>query len=217
MVTNKVFIRIIYLLLFGGIVTIILLTFYQNSLPAHYCYRYSLGRMRIENPILVSIDGIEYVCPDSVIKYCANKDWINRNDVYPYILIAESNVAPVFYPSPLHKTRIWDRHYYPFYKVDTTSQPYKSDTTIYRFYYNLHTFDAYMQSVNSYWYDPSDPNMIDPNADCYDAFAYSSKYRIAVRQHYTTWQIIKLRWHIQQKKEVKSKRSEESEVGLRGA
>ena len=202
MVKNKVLIRIVtWSLLFCGMVGGMLYIISERySLPSSHCYRYSLGQVVIKNPVLVSIGGKEYVCSDSVVKYCSEQNWINRNDVYPYILVVENNVAAVFYTSPLHKTRIWDRYYYPFYKEDTTLQPYKSDTTIYRFYYNIHTFDAYMQSVRSYWYDPSDPNMIDPNADSYDAFAYSAQYRIAVRQHYTTWQIIKLRRHTRQEK-----------------
>lgn len=235
MVKDKVSIRIISLVLLVISALFICIAHSQHPLLRNYCYRYSLGRIEINNPVIVSFDGREYVCPDSAIMYCSDSDWINRNDVYPYVFMAEERRKPISYSSLLHKTRLWDKHYYPFY-VDTISSyyklyttcmyksdgsiwrktntmswlqidssnivarsQYKPDTTIYRFYYDINTFDAYMQSLFGYWYDPSDPDMINPDADCYDAFAYSTQYRIAVRQHYTTWQIIQLRWHTRKK------------------
>lgn len=234
MVKNKVSIRITCLVLFI-ISTLLICIAHSQHLPLrNYYYRYSIGRIEIDNPVIVSFDGKEYVCPDSAITYCSDSNWINRNDVYPYVFMVEEG-KPVSYSSFLHKTRLWDEHYYPFYvdtissyyKGDTTymyksdgsiwrktstaswlqidsldvvaRSKYKPDTTIYRFYYNINTFDAYMQSLFGYWYDSSDPDILNPDADYYDAFAYSTQYRIAVRQHYTTWQIIQLRWYTQKK------------------
>lgn len=236
MVKDKVSVRIICFVLLVIGVLFIFIAHSQHPLLRNYCYRYSLGKIEIDNPVIVSFDGREYVCPDSAIMYCSDSNWINRNDVYPYILTVEEG-EPISYSSLLHKTRPWDEHYYPFYvdtlssyykpdttyiyksdgsiwrKTSTTSWfqidsadinayfQYKPDTTIYRFYYNINIFDAYMQSLYGYWYDSSDPNMIDPDADFYDAFAYSTRYRIVVRQHYTTWQIIQLRWYTWQQQQ----------------
>ena len=59
-----------------------------------------------------------------------------------------------------------------------------------------------MQAVDGYWYDPSDPQRVNPYADCLDAFAFSpNRYRIAVRHHYSLWQILALKNKYRKEKE----------------
>ena len=111
MVKNKVSIRIIVLILVGVGILYIIVVSSPRLLPPNYCYRYSLGKMEIENPVGVSIDGKDYVCPDSAVKYCSDSNWINRADVHPYIFMVEEDELPVFYSSLLHKTRFWDKYY----------------------------------------------------------------------------------------------------------
>lgn len=199
MVKDKVSIRIIVLILVVVGILYIIVVSSPRLLPPNYCYRYSLGKIEIENPVGVSIDRNEYVCPDSAVKYCSDSNWINRADVHPYIFMVEEDELPVFYSSLLHKTRFWDKYYYSFYYADTVSQCYKQNIKIFRFYYDITTFDAYMQATYMYWYVSEDPEWSDPSSDSCDAYAYSDRYRIAVRQHYTTWQIIQLRWHTRKK------------------
>ena len=89
MVKDKVCVRVICLVLLVIGVLFIFIAHSQHSPLRNYCYRYSLGRIEIDNPVIVSFDGMEYVCPDSAVKYCSDSNWINRNDVYPYILTVE--------------------------------------------------------------------------------------------------------------------------------
>ena len=190
MVKNRIFIQIILFvaLLIGVLYCIISI----RLVPQNY-YMYTLGRIEIKNPVLVTIGQQNYVCPDSAVIRCNEPGWENRKDVYPYILAVENDATPIYYTSLLHKERLWDRYYYPFEYTDNNN---RTDTLIGRFYYNLTTFDAYMLDINSeHWcdfeiesigdYEPSHTsNMVDA----------PFQYRIAVRQHYTTWQIIKLRF-----------------------
>ena len=46
---------------------------------------YTLGRMEITKPILVTIGQHDYVCPDSAVIHCNEPGWEHRKDVYPYI------------------------------------------------------------------------------------------------------------------------------------
>lgn len=194
MVKNKIALRIIFVvILLGSFSLYVIFTIHKKLSPGYY--RYSIGKMEIKQPILVNIGfDNKYVCPDSALRYLTNPDWVSRKDVYPYILVAtekDNQQQATYYTAIHHKKRLWDQYYFPFYE-DTTFH-YGVDTTINRFYYGITTFDAYMQAVDGYWYDPSDPDMLNPYADCFDAYAYSNKYRLAVRQHYKTWQIIQLR------------------------
>ena len=190
MVKNRIFIPII---LFVALLIGILYCIISIRIVPHNYYMYTLGRMEIKNPVLVIIGQQTYVCPDSAVICCNEPDWENRQDVYPYIFAVENEATPIYYTSLLHKERFWDRYYYPF--EYTNIDNHRMDILVGRFYYDVTTFDAYMQDVNSeHWcdfsiesigdYEPSHTsNMVDA----------PFQYRIAVRQHYTTWQIIKLR------------------------
>ena len=189
MVKNRIFVRIIFFvaLLIGLLYCIIPI----RLVPQNY-YMYTLGRMEITKPILVTIGQHDYVCPDSAVIHCNEPGWEHRKDVYPYIPALGNEATPIYYSSLLHKERLWDRDYYPF---EYTNNHYRTDTLVGRFYYNLTTFDAYMQDINSeHWIDFSIESIGD-----YAPYHHSNmevapfQYRIAVRPHYTTWQIIKLR------------------------
>ena len=65
MVKDKVSIRIVLLLLAGVGILCVIVVSSSRLLPPNYCYRYSLGKIEIDNPVVVSIDRKEYVCPDS--------------------------------------------------------------------------------------------------------------------------------------------------------
>lgn len=197
---NKVIYRHVILLL------ILFLSSCNSDNIENGYYRYWLGEIRIDNPILVSfhnlygkdfIDPAEtaFVCPDSIIYCCLDSNWRRRDDVYPYIAFLDEpgDLQPSYRNKTFNIRRLFEKFipYYPFETTDDTDTT-TCEVSFYKFHYNLNTFDAYMQAVDGYFYDPSDPNFEDAEADCYNAFAYSNRYRIAVRHHYSLWQIIKL-------------------------
>ena len=131
MVKNRIFVRIIFFvaLLIGLLYCIIPI----RLVPQNY-YMYTLGRMEITKPILVTIGQHDYVCPDSAVIHCNEPGWEHRKDVYPYIPALGNEATPIYYSSLLHKERLWDRDYYPF---EYTNNHYRTDTLVGRFYYNL--------------------------------------------------------------------------------
>ena len=87
MVKNRIFIQIILFvaLLIGVLYCIISI----RLVPQNY-YMYTLGRIEIKNPVLVTIGQQNYVCPDSAVIRCNEPGWENRKDVYPYIFAVEN-------------------------------------------------------------------------------------------------------------------------------
>ena len=60
----------------------------NNTMQQGRSYRYYVGTMKIENPVLVEFEDQNdrwYVCPDSALCYCNDSNWTHRDDVFPYI------------------------------------------------------------------------------------------------------------------------------------
>lgn len=188
MAKNKILFRITLCVLF-----ILILQSCTSSINQNY-YQYYIGVIKIKHPILVEFSGdeIAYICPDSALKYCNFPNWINRKDVYPYLLIAENTQQQPtqFRCFQLDNCAFFNHGYYPYYK--NQEQLYEN-VTIYKFYYDVETFDAYMQATESYWYDITDPYFQDVDADNYDYFSYGKKYQMVIRPHYNLFQIMKLK------------------------
>lgn len=56
-------------------------------------YQYYIGTLKIRNPVLLEFENYDkmYVCSDSILYCCNDSDWINRKDVFPYIITIENN------------------------------------------------------------------------------------------------------------------------------
>lgn len=221
-------IRNIYLSIFVGIIV----SSCSSPIIEESYYRYCVGIMKIENPVCVSFVGINlpegeqhFVCPDSALRNCsASSEWRNRSDVFPYVEYGDlrddmykhdanlylKDTSPdqrpsTFYSSFSNKFSIWPSFtFYPFDdKLEVVEECDDYDICYERFNYEITCFDCFFQAVDAYWYDPSDPKGENPYADCFDAFAFSpARYRIAVREHYTPWQMIKLYFRSKKRKEA---------------
>ena len=175
---------------------VLLLLFILSSCQSeinHTYYQYYMGVMNIENPVLVEFKGSEqlYVCPDSTLKYCCDSNWIQRKDVYPYLLMVENTRQrpTLFNRFQLSKFHYFNRGYYPYYMYKELQ-----NIIFYRFYYNIEVFEVYMQATEGYWYDIADPYFQNPYADSYDYFSYGKEYRLVVKPHYNLFQILKLQY-----------------------
>ena len=179
-------------------------------------YRYSIGQMIIKNPIVINIyksgDSQHYVCADSVASYWNDSNWLQRKDVFLFEFAPQfvhdkmpkyykgKNFVQnydIYYTDFTHKWyRICDpiSSFYPYYVCE---EIYDSIHDLYvsfsKLYYDIEIFDTYMQGIDGYYYDPTDPLFQDPEADCWNAFTFSNKYRLMVCPHFSPLQIFKLR------------------------
>lgn len=230
MAKNKITFRLrnVHLLILGCI----LVSSCSSPIIQEPYYRYSVGVMEIENPVFVTFVGINlpegeqhFVCPDSALSNCsASSEWRNRSDVFPFVEYGDlredmynyelnpylknksaCSRPSTYYTSFWHKLKIWPNFtFYPFDdKLEIVEECDGYDICYEKFNYGITRFDCYLQAIDSYWYDPTDPNGENPHADCFDAFSFSpARYRIAVREHYTPWQMIKLH-HLAKKRKEK--------------
>ena len=203
---NKIFVKYRFL-----IVLCLILGVYAGiclecpPLISNHNFRYQIGTIRIENPKLVEfasfVGGNYFVCPDSALAFANDSNWLERPDVFPYYLQDEKYLSKLQPTSTNILTslryRLWDCMYNP---VDVISVDSLREITIAKFRYKVDLFDAYMQATDGEWYSPTDPKGIDSTADVLSAFRYSNRYRIAVRQHYSCWQIMKLKMSQKKKK-----------------
>lgn len=230
MAKNKITFRIINISL--SVIIGFIVSSCSSSIIQEPYYRYSVGIMEIEKPVFVSFVGINlpegeqhFVCPDSALSNCsASVEWRNRSDVFPYVEYGDlrddmynydanpylKNTSPshrpsTFYSSLVHKIAIWpDFTFYPFDdKFEIVEECDGYDIYYNKFNYGITRFDCFLQATEAYWYDPSDPEGENPYADCFDAFSFSSaRYRMAVRGHYSPWQMIKLHQLAKQRKKM---------------
>lgn len=187
----------------------------DTTLPNQRFYRYSLGTMRIENPVVVKFNDDEndmYVCSFATSSLLTDSLWRAREDVYPFILsddglFFDNTEKPNFFTHRSHRRKIADMVYFSCYKVAdyffdkdnsyiaTTKLDSIADVTLlrrvceYQFYYNIEKYDAYMQA-DGYWYNASQDLSAD---DVVSAFAYTNKYKIVVTPHYSFWQLLRLK------------------------
>lgn len=184
-------------------------------------HRYSVGRMRIENPVIVEFahDDDEYVdfytrvnscyvCADSISDYCLQDGWTEREDVFPYIRAALScneYVSNTHYNNRIRAlAELFDTNYRPC-TILYTKEENGVIINIHKFYYNLEDFDAYMQTYGpEYWADHTEEDIIYTHeSDSINQYSTSNHtnapkkaylYRLALRHHYSLWQILKLRY-----------------------
>lgn len=164
----------------------------SNSLQQGRYYQYYVGTMKIEKPILVEFENQNdtwYVSPDSALYCCNDSSWLCRNDVFPYLPIVEFNpLLPTYFPrKELRHLAYFQWNYIPFYESDRINHH-----TIYRFYYDINTFECYMQETNG-WLDQDDIDVVEIDNASYDFQKREKKYRMVVRQKYNILQILRLK------------------------
>lgn len=207
--------RINYIIIWG--LFTILASCTTNITDTKCYYRYSIGQIHIKNPVGITIVNnyngktTNYVCPDTAMIHWRDFDWQDRKDVYQMEFATQfyrDNMPDHFegikyigpyencYTNPMHRLpRVFDRlsHFNPMYTFQEFHDSVKNiDVWFNKFYFDIDLFDAYMQAVDGYFYDPTDPYFQNPEADCWDAFAFSNHYMITVCPHFSLIQILKL-------------------------
>lgn len=178
-------------------------------------HRYNVGRIRIENPVIIEFgeDNPDemYVCPDSIAELYNQDKWKERVDVFPYILsrssFDETEIDTHFNSRIRALAEIGDCCYNPIAVIYSLGEG-DDKVTFYKFYYKLDVFDAYMQTYGDDY--KKDNTTIEYDLECIHNHDHSSVqdesnssssnvkkaylYRLAVRHHYSLWQIFKLRY-----------------------
>lgn len=171
--------------LFSGV---IILTFGSKQFLRNQ-YLYHIGRTTLHDAVFVNYtDGRFFVAPLSVAETCEDPAWKDGQDVYPYILGSPDACVKLIgqglNSSSINAYRQYDTRYYPYIQ-----EPYKivgDSIYIYRFCYDIEQFDMFFMARNGLWYSPR-------NDDSLDEFSYDKDYDIALRAHFSLWQIIKMR------------------------
>lgn len=148
MAKNKILVRIIQLTL---VICFVGLCSCTNRMQQCRYYQYYVGTMRIDNPVLVEFekqDDMWFVCSDSALYCCNDSDWLNRDDVFPYLPVVEFNsLFPTYFPrKELSHLAYFQWNYVPFYKCERID-----NHTICRFYYDVNLFECYMQALDEEW------------------------------------------------------------------
>ena len=200
MAKNNIMVRVIQFALFTCFVG---LCSCSNSSQQGRYYRYYVGTMKIENPVLVEFENCDdmwFVCPDSALYCCNDSDWVHRDDVFPYLPVVEYNpLLPTYFPQrELRHLAYFQWSYIPFYECKRIQ-----NHTICRFYYDVSTFECYMQAINgkwSDWDDDIDVEVSNPNQTNIKSYSAEIKdsnqeqiYRMVVRQKYNIFQIMRLK------------------------
>lgn len=160
-------------------------------------YRYYVGTMKIENPVLVEFEDLNdkwYVCPDSTLCYCNDSNWTNREDVFPYISVVEIGepVMTYFPREQINHLAYFMYNYSPYYEYSK-----KQNYTIYHFYYDLNMFECYMEATDIYMFDNLVELGIDysDNQETFNNYRKADEftYRLVVRDKYNIFQILRLK------------------------
>ena len=168
---------------------------------------YNISTVKIADPRIVLFKGNEdgygslmnpllnFVCPDSAVRFCSEQGWINREDVFllnfrSFEVGAERSLeAPSYW---FNKCMPWDRGFLPWRDLEV----FNDTIRVGRFFYDEDlSFVLSMIPTSYYWYDPRRPKNV-PMSDRWDncdAVRYSNTYRLAVRPNYSIWQTVKIR------------------------
>lgn len=156
-------------------------------------YIYTMGKVYIENPVLVYYKDRSqfFVCADTAITYYPDSNWIDREDVYPYILVWPKNDVwanhTVCHSNIFQPYRWYDKNYYPFEE----SKNMDENVILCHFNSRVHIFDAFMQASDYQW---CSDNPDEPYADDLYLIRYRrDRYQMVLRHHYSLIQIIWLR------------------------
>ena len=161
---------------------------YRNNM----FFQYYISTIRIQNPRVVLFyerDGsyIDYpmhgfVCPDSAIKYCADRNWKDREDVFLLNGRWFHEEQSLFKADGkrFFKIKPWDEGH-PWFDPE----PFNDTIHVAHFFFEDDiTFILSMQST-AYWeWDSQDPE----EGDLIDTAKYANTYRLAVRPKYSIWQ-----------------------------
>lgn len=166
-------------------------------------YRYYVGSIKIENPVLVEFEkqvDMWFVCPDSALYCCNDSDWLYRDDVFPYRSVVEVGepIMTYFPRKQLGYLKYVMYGYSAYYEYGKMN-----NHIVHHFYYDLSTFECYMEATDINMFD----NLVEDDIDYSDADdSYVSKrsgdfhgknqeymYRLVVRDKYNIYQIWRLK------------------------
>ena len=169
----------------------------NNTMQQGRSYRYYVGTMKIENPVLVEFEDQNdrwYVCPDSALCYCNDSNWTHRDDVFPYVSVVEIGIPEMTYfpRKQLNHLAYFMYRYLPYYEYSK-----KYNYTIHHFYYDLSMFECYMEAIDIDMFD----NLVDDDVEYSDTrtthdLSVKTKefaYRLVVRDKYNLLQILRLK------------------------
>lgn len=170
-----------------------------NRMQQNRYYRYYVGTMKIENPVLVEFEELDdkwYVCPDSALYCCNDSNWLQRNDVFPYVSVVEMG-EPVmtYFPRKQLSHLAFFMYKYPSYYEYSRQHNY----IVHYFYYDLNMFECYMEATDIFMFD----NLVDVDFDFSDSQSSRTDdicsksdqftYRFVVHERYSIFQIIRLK------------------------
>lgn len=192
MAKNKIMVRVKQLILIACMMG---LWSCSNRMQQGRYYRYYVGNMKIEKPVLVEFEDQNdrwYVCPDSALCYCNDSNWTHRDDVFPYVSVVEIGVPMMTYfpRKQINHLAYFMYKYLPHYEYSK-----EHNYTIHHFYYELDMFECYMEATDIYMFD----NLVDVDYDYLDyrepSDDYSKEkeftYRLVVRDKYNIFQILR--------------------------
>lgn len=165
-----------------------------SQLPINQAgYQIGYTKSNIENPVIIDLSRVEgnwykgysmYICSDSVAKFCMDSVWVNRSDVYGFILDPDVNEydsrTKVNYRNSCFLYRMFDRGYVPLsdaIEMGNGAVSYKLSTL-------PSCFEVYMLASDLEWYGKDEFNKTKFSND---------KFRIFLKPHFNLLQIIKMR------------------------
>lgn len=168
-----------------------------NKMQQSRYYRYYVGTMKIENPVLVEFEELDdkwYVCPDSALYCCNDSDWLNREDVFPYVSVVEiGEPMMTYFPRKQLIHLAFFIYKYPSYYEYSKLNNY----TLHHFYYDLNIFECYMEATDIFTFDNlvevDVDNLAFQESDDICSKANEFMYRLVVRDRYSVFQILRLK------------------------
>ena len=166
---------------------------YRNNMY----YQYYISTIRIQNPRVVLFHERDmwyydypmcgFVCPDSAVKYCADKNWKDREDVFLLNGRWYYEEQGLFkaYGKWFYKIKPWDAGGEPWHDLES----FNDTIQVGHFYYDEDLSFILSMHTTAYWtWDSKDPE----GGDLIDTVKYANMYRLAVRPKYSIWQTYKI-------------------------
>ena len=159
-------------------------------------FQYYISTIRIQNPRVVLFHEQDmwyedypmcgFVCPDSAVKYCADRNWKDREDVFLFNGRRYSEEQGLFkaYGKWFYKIKPWDVVGAPWHYLES----FNDTIQVGHFYYDEDLSFILSMHTTAYWtWDAHSPG-----GDLTDTAEYAKTFRLAVRPKYSIWQTYKI-------------------------
>lgn len=168
----------------------------DDNYRSNQYYQYYISTIRIQNPRVVLFHEQDmwyedypmcgFVCPDSAVKYCADRNWKDREDVFLLNgrrYYEEQGLFKAF-GKWFYKIKPWDVGGEPWPDLES----FNDTIQVGRFYYDEDLSFILSMHTTAYWtWDAHSPG-----EDLTDTAKFAKTYRLAVRPKYSIWQTYKI-------------------------